>query len=54
MELLIRLEHIHQMMGHTLHLFLPDLRRTDIHMLIDLHGVRRNDLSVHQPGQTDG
>ena len=36
----IRLQTVHQMMGDSLHLLRPDLCGTDIHMTIDLHGIR--------------
>ena len=51
---LIWFQHIHQMMGHTVHLLRTDLGRADVHMAVNLHGICGNDLSVHHMGQCNG
>ena len=42
-----RLQDIHQIMPDALHLLRPYLCRTDVHVLIDLHGIRGDDLAVY-------
>ena len=41
------LQYIHQMMWDAIHFFRRDLGGTDIHVAVNLHGVRGNDLSVY-------
>src|SRR5699024_8048527 len=40
-------QRIDQIVGHFLHLFLPDLCRADIHMAVYLHGIRGDDLRAN-------
>ena len=53
MELFLRLQHIDQMVRDPLHLFWPNLRRSDIHMPVDLHGICGNDFSANRFGKSD-
>ena len=46
-------DRIHQMMGNALHFFWSDLGCSDIHLLVDLHGIGRDDLSSYCLRQLD-
>ena len=48
MKFLFRFKYIHQIMLYSLHFLRTDLRRTDIHFFIYLHGIRRNNFPVHR------
>ena len=54
MKFVLRFQYIYQIMCNSLHLFLSDLGRTDVHSFIDLHGIGRDDLSVHCLRQRNG
>ena len=54
MEFLKGLQHIHQIMRHSLHLLRADLCGPDIHMFIYLHGIRRQNLSADGLCERDG
>ena len=45
MKFFKRLQLIHQIMTDSVHLLWHNLCRTYIHIFVDLHGIRRNDLS---------
>ncbi len=40
MEFFIRLQHIYKIVRDPSHLFRPYLRRADIHIFVNLHGIR--------------
>ena len=50
----IRRKDVDQMMSDTVHFPRQDLGRANIHLLIHLHGIRRNDLSADRLRQFDG
>ena len=45
-KLLPGLQHVNEMMGHSLHLLRHDLGRPDVHMAVHLHGIGTDDLAV--------
>lgn len=54
MKFIIRLQYINQVMRYAFHLFWFYLRRTDIHMPVNLHRVSRNNLAVNCFCKSDG
>ena len=48
MKFFFRFQNIHQIMLYSLHFLRTDLRRTDIHFFIYLHGICRNNLTVYR------
>ena len=47
-KFIIRLKFIYKIMLYSLHFLRTDLRRTDIHFFIYLHGICRNNLTVYR------
>ena len=54
MELFKRFQFVHQVMADAAHFFGHDLGGTNVHVLIDLHGIRRYNLSIHRLRQCNG
>ena len=50
----LRFQTVYQVMGDALLLFGPDFGGPDIHMPVDLHGIRGDDFSAHRMSQPDG
>lgn len=46
-----RIEHIDQIMRNAAHLLRADFGRSDIHMAVDLHGIRGDNGPIHRLGK---
>ena len=53
-KILLRIQHINKVMGDSSHLFFFNLRRSDIHPPVYLHGISGNNFSVHGFRKLDG
>ena len=50
----LRIQAVNQVMWNAAHLFLPDLRRTDVHITVHLHRICRNNLALYLSGKGNG